>query len=165
VVAVSRRGGCAGAGIRHCALVMKRVITSVLLLAVWLGLATPAAAASLRISKPEVKKQVVEVIEAQLKAFRANDAPGAYGYSTAQLRAQTPLRAFVAIVQTNYPEIWSNTRAEFGLVRDDGTRATVLVHVFSKDGNAAFDYVLLRERGGWRVGSIVRHEACRKGSA
>ena len=48
------------------------------------------------------------------------------------------------------------------LVRDDGTRATVLVHVRAKGGDAAFDYVLLRERAGWKIGSVVRHVARKK---
>ncbi|HUR57539.1 MAG TPA: DUF4864 domain-containing protein [Opitutaceae bacterium] len=115
------------------------------------------AGTELRASKAEVRKEVIAVIEAQLAALRAGDATRAYNLAAAPLRAQTPLRAFVAIVQTNYPEIWTSTRAEYGIVRDDGTRATVLVHVYSKDGDAPFDYVLLKERAGWRIGSVVRH--------
>jgi hypothetical protein len=117
-----------------------------------------AAAGELRASKPEVKNAVVAVIEAQLAAFRAGDVTKAYSYAATQLRAQTPLRSFVAIVQANYPEIWSNARAEAGIVRDDGERATVLVHIFAKEGDAPFDYVLLKERNGWRIGSVLRHE-------
>lgn len=121
-----------------------------------------AAAAELRASKAEMRKEVIAVVEAQLAAFRAGDMMNAYGYAAVPLRAQNPLRAFMAIVQTNYPEIWASTRAAFGLVRDDGARATVLVHVFSNAGDAPFDYVLLKERGGWRIGSVVRHVARKK---
>ncbi len=120
------------------------------------------AAAELRASKSEVRKEVVAVVEAQLAAFRAGDAAKAYGFAAAPLRAQTPLRAFRTILQTNYPEIWTNTHAEFGLVRDDGARASVRVQVYSKDGGAAFDYVLLKERGGWRIGSVLRYLARKK---
>src|SRR4051812_39383575 len=84
-----------------------------------------------KVSKPEVRKDVVAAIEGQLTAFRAGDTKQAYTFAAAALRAQTPLRQFARIVETNYPEIWANTRGEFGLVRDDGTRATVLVKVFS----------------------------------
>ena len=124
-----------------------------------------AAAAGLRASRPEVKKSVLDVIEAQLAAFRAGDVSKAYVYTTAALRAQTSLRAFAAIVQSNYPEISANQRAEYGLVRDDGSRARVLVEVFSRAGSATFEYVLLRERAGWRIGSIMRHDPREKANA
>ena len=104
------------------------------------------------------------MIDAQLAAFRAGDAAKAYGYAAGPLRAQHPLRIFAAIVRNNYPEIWANLRAEYGLVRDNGTHATVLVHVFAPEGGAAFDYVLLQERAGWRIGSVVRHEPRKKDS-
>lgn len=122
-------------------------------------------ATELRASRPEVRKAVVAAIEAQLAAFRKRDATAAYAYSAASLRAQTSLRNFATIVKANYPEIWANQRAEYGLVRDDGTRARVLVQVYGARENAAFEYVLLRERGGWRIGSIMRHDPREKGNA
>lgn len=123
---------------------------------------TRLAAAQIRISKAEARKEVLAVIEAQLAALRAGDVNKAYSLAAAPLRAQTPLRTFTAIVQASYPEIWSNTRAEYGLVRDDGARATLMVHVYSADGYAAFDYVLLKERNGWRIGSVMRNTARKK---
>ena len=62
-------------------------------------------------------------------------------------------------MQNNYPEIWANTRVEFGLVRDDGTQATVLVHVFSKASDVSYDYGLFKERAGWRIGRVLRRNA------
>lgn len=133
------------------------------------GLATAGilrgAAAELRASRPEVRKAVLAVIDGQLAAFRAGDAGRAYGHSSASLRAQTSLRAFTAIVQANYPEIWTNQRAEYGLVRDDGARARVLVEVTGARDTATFEYVLIRERAGWRVGSIMRHDPRAKANA
>ena len=108
-------------------------------------------------SKPEVRREIVATIEAQLGAFRAGEVRKAYGYASAELRAQKPLKAFTAIVQENYPEIWTNTRAEFGLVRDDGAESTVLVHVFGHDSDAAYDYTLVKEKAGWRIAAVLRH--------
>jgi hypothetical protein len=108
-------------------------------------------------SKPEVRREIVAVIDAQLSAFRTGDMPKAYSYASAALRAQKPIRAFLAIVQDNYPEIWASTRAEFGLVRDDGTTATLLVHVFGKDSDAAYDYTLTKDPAGWRIAAVLRH--------
>jgi hypothetical protein len=128
--------------------------------ALWMGIATGRGAddSVMRASKPEVRKEVTATIEAQLGAFRAKDSSKAYSYSATAMQQQMRLRAFIAIVQNNYPEIWMNLRAEFGLVRDDGTRATVLVHVFSNESDAAYDYVLFKERAGWRIGSVLRHD-------
>ena len=110
-----------------------------------------------RASTPEVRKQIVATIEGQLAAFRKHDVKKAYTYAAAALRAQKPLPLFTAIVQSNYPEIWANTRAEYGIVRDDGALATVLVHVFAKSGDAAYDFTLAKEGATWRVHDVLRH--------
>ena len=120
------------------------------------------AGLTLRASKPEVKQEIVAVIEAQLAAFRKGDVAKAYDYAASDLRAQKPLRNFSAIVKENYPEIWASTRAEPGIVRDDGMRATVTVQVYSKTGDAAYDFTLVKEKAGWRVQGVLRHEP-RKG--
>jgi hypothetical protein len=122
------------------------------------GSPLPTTEAALRASKPEVKREVVAVIEAQLEAFRRNDGPRAYGWAAAELRAQKPLPVFLAIVRGSYPEIWSSVRAEPGIVRDNGTRAAVTMRVFSAGGNAAYDYTLRREPAGWRILGVQRHE-------
>lgn len=123
-----------------------------------------AADAAMRASKPEVKKEIVAAIEGQLTALRNGDPKKAYGYAAAELRAQKSLPVFVAIVKENYPEIWANTRAEFGLVRDDGTRATVTVQVYSKTADAAYDFTLVKEPPGWRIHDVLRHEPTRRGA-
>lgn len=122
-----------------------------------------AADGDLRASKPELKQQIVAIIEAQLAAFRQGDVAKAYTFAAAELRAQKPLRVFTTIVQENYPEIWGNTRAEFGIVRDNTTQATVTVQVYSKAGDAAYDFTLARERIGWRIYGVVRHAPKQKG--
>jgi len=113
---------------------------------------------AMRASKPDVRKRIVATIDAQLEAFRRQDFERAYAYSATDLRAQKPLQVFVAIVRTNYPEIWANTRAEYGIVRDDGETAKLLVHVFAQDADASYDYELVRERAGWRIHGVLRHD-------
>ena len=116
-----------------------------------------AADAVMRASKPEVKKEIVTVIESQLAAFRKGDVAKAHTFAAADLRAQKPLAVFAAIVRESYPEIWTNTRAEFGIVRDNGRQATVTVQVYSKAGDAAYDFTLAKESVGWRIYGVVRH--------
>jgi hypothetical protein len=123
-----------------------------------------AAGDSMHFSKPEVGSAITAVIEAQLAAFRADDVAKAYSYSAAGLRMQTSLPAFARMVRQNYPEIWRSTRAEFGLVRDDGSKARLVVHVFTKTGDASYDYVLLKEEAGWRIGGVLRHEVNKSGA-
>jgi hypothetical protein len=126
------------------------------------GRGSRAAQPPLRASKPEVRDEVVATIEDQLAAFRANDVAKAYGFAAVDVRMQMPQRTFASVVRNNYPEIWASTRAEFGLVRDDGLHATVLVHVFGKESNTAYDYVLMKERSVWRIASVLRHEPRKK---
>lgn len=111
----------------------------------------------MRASKPEVRKQVVATIDAQLSAFRHHDIVSAYAFFAAELQAEKPLPLFATIVRANYPEFLTNTRAEYGIVHDDGTRSTVLVHVYGTQSDASYDYTLVREAGGWRVHTVVRH--------
>ena len=131
----------------------------ILLLAFILGLVALARAEppTMPASKPEVRKDVIAAIEAQMAAFRKQDYEKAYSYAAAALRAQKPLPVFVAIVEAKYPEIWVNVRAEFGIVRDDGRSALVLVHVFAKDSDASYDYNLVKEGGRWRIVGVLRH--------
>jgi hypothetical protein len=154
----SRHAGCQNFAVLHLPPMPMRFVF--LLLAALVGgrLAAADDEVGLRASKPEVRKQIVATIDLQLAAFRRHDLGRAYSYSAADLRAQKPLEVFVAIVRNNYPEIWTNTRAEYGIVRDDGETATVLVHVFAKDSDASYDYELVRERGGWRVHGVLRHD-------
>lgn len=109
-------------------------------------------------SKPAIRKEIVAAIDGQLTAFRKHDLARAYGYAAAALRAEKPLPIFAAIVQANYPEIWTNTRAEYGIVHEDGAMATVLVHVFAQDTDASYDYTLVNEGGSWKVHDVLRHD-------
>ena len=135
----------------------RRVIFRGALLWLAAGVVLASADSVRRASTPEVRKEVVTVIEAQLAAFRSGNQAKAYSYAAADLRAQKPLPVFSEIVQRNYPEIWRNTRAEFGLVHDDGRQATVTVQVFTKEGDAAYDFTLLKEKPGWRIYGVLRH--------
>lgn len=138
---------------------MKGLVVILLLgLTCVVGIKTSMAAdeAGMRASTPAVKRELVAVIESQLAAFREGDVAKAYGYVSRPLRAQRPLRMFSAIVEANYPEIWANTRAEFGLARDDGERATLMVVVYANDDRASYDFMLVNERAGWRIEGVLR---------
>ena len=129
-----------------------------------LGLLTITADAAenrtLPASKPAVKAEILASVEGQLAALREGEIGKAYAYASTGLQRQTPIRRFVQLVRQGYPEIWSNARAEFGLVRDDGRQATVTARVFAQDGaSAVYDYVLVKEEDFWRIAGVLRHEA------
>ena len=132
-----------------------------LLALIFCGVTAEAAEpGALKASKPAVKAEIVAVIEGQLAAFRAKEIGQAYAYAAAALQVQTPIRRFAQLVRLGYPEIWANARAEFGLARDDGVRATMTARVFGQDGtSAAYDYVLVKEDDVWRIAGVLRHEA------
>lgn len=122
----------------------------------------PGAAAEPRASTAAVRQEIVAVIAAQLAAFRDGDPGRAHALASAELQAQKPPAAFAEIVRRNYPEIWANTRAEYGIVRDDGARAALTVQVYSQTGDAAYDYELVRERAGWRIRGVLRRTVRRE---
>lgn len=122
------------------------------------------SAAEMRASTSTVRREVIAVVAEQLTHFRKGEIADAYTIASSALRAQRPQPVFAAMVETNYPEIWANVRAEFGVVRDDGTRASVVVQVYSENGNAGYEYTLVREAGRWRVQGVLR-SASRKDKA
>lgn len=136
---------------------MKRLLLCVLVMVFGLAPASQAGAAEMRAGTAAVRKEVIAAIDAQLGHFRKGDVAGAWGMASTALRAQRPAEVFAAMVESGYPEIWANTRAEFGVVRSDGARAEVVVQVYSKTGAAAYDYALVRETQGWRVHGVLRH--------
>jgi len=135
-----------------------------LILATIAGLVAPAPAlraqdnpGELKPSTFQVRKDVIAVIDSQLKAFRSHDLLKAYGWAAPALRAQVPLSQFIAIVKSGYPEVWANQGASYGVVRSSDERATVAVKVKGPDGSASYDYILLKAPDGWRVGGVLRH--------
>ena len=70
---------------------MKQRLMLTVWTALWIALAAVRGAddGALRASKPEVRKEVVAIIEAQLGAFRAKDSTKAYSYSAAAMQQQT----------------------------------------------------------------------------
>jgi hypothetical protein len=140
---------------------MRNPFAAVSVSVLFAGAALAFAADGLRASKPEVRREIIATIGGQLAAFRVRDVRGAYAFAATAFRAQKSQDDFSALVRAGYPEIWSNTGAEFGIVRDDGRLATVTVQVRSPAGSAAYDYALLRESAGWRIAGAVRRASAK----
>jgi hypothetical protein len=124
------------------------------------GLFVRVAAAELEPSNPPVKAEITAVIEAQLAAFRVGDFDKAYTFAASPIREMFPVAEFQNMVKTGYPIIASSVKADFGICLDNGSEASVFVHVEAKDGTSKnYQYGLVREPGGWRITGVTEPEA------
>jgi hypothetical protein len=117
--------------------------------------AQPAAGAPARLSPPAVRIQLVAVVTAQLAAFRAEDWPAAYACAARAFQGVMPLPQFRALITAKYPVVEQNTRAEFGLPRDNGTVGIVPVRVFGQGTSKTFNWLLVKEGSGWKITGVV----------
>src|SRR5450432_2958384 len=117
------------------------------------------AAAELEPSNPPVKAEITAVIEAQLAAFRAGDFDKAYSFASSPIREMFPLSEFQNMVKTGYPIIATSVKADFGICLDNGSEASVFVHVEARDGTGAARNARLmggEPAGGGPAGDPVR---------
>ena len=112
-------------------------------------------ATRIRLSAPEVRKEIVAVVSAQLDAFRADDWEKAYSYSARTFQSVMSLDQFATLISRNYTVVWKNTRAEFALPSDNGRVAVVAVRVFSGGKSEAYNWLLVKEGGTWRITGVV----------
>ena len=111
-----------------------------------------AQIAPFKLTKGAVEKELREVIESQLSAFREGDYPAAYNYAASGLKAQVTLPAFEQMVKTSYPVIAQSRSAEFGVSLDNGRQALVNVTVRGRAGRTRhYQYILEREGSIWRI--------------
>jgi len=121
--------------------------------------AVHAQQAELKISNAAVRKQVISIIDGQLKAFREHNLNLAFSFASKSLRGHLPQDLFMSVAKQNYPEIWNNKSGDFGIVKDNKQRSTIQVRVVAQDGsNASYDYDLVFEDGSWKIQGILRHQ-------
>lgn len=111
-------------------------------------------------SQAQVRRQVVNVIEAQFKAIKEGDFARARSFAAAGLQAQLSDAAFERMVKEGYPVIafWRALSVE--AVHDNGREAVVEVWVQSQRGRIhRFRYWLLREAEGWRINGVFELSA------
>jgi hypothetical protein len=63
------------------------------------------------------------------------------------------------MVKTGYPIIATSVKADFGICLDNGSEASVFVHVESRDGTSKdYQYALVHEPSGWRITGVTEPE-------
>lgn len=117
-------------------------------------------AAPFKLSDEPVKQELLRVVGSQLSAFRQGDFAAAYSYADSQLKGQFALGTFTEMVRGSYPTIARSRSASFGVVFDNGSLGIVMVGVTGFSGREShYQYLLRRERAGWRVSGVTRIRA------
>jgi hypothetical protein len=101
----------------------------VLLLALLLGLAVPAAADDIAAAQ--------SVIRAQEQAFSRDDAAAAYSHAAPEIRQMFPQAdMFMQMVRQGYAPVYRHKSFEFGEARATGGRIAQRVHIVDDNGEA-----------------------------
>ena len=97
-------------------------------------------------------------ITGQIEAFRAHDAPGAFGYASAPFheRFGSPEAFFLAIVGMGYAPIMESRSHSFGTFAraPDGSVAQQVELIGNDQGLYGAVYQLIEEPAGWRVTGV-----------
>lgn len=114
-------------------------------------------------------RAVRQVVQAQLDAFAADDAEGAFSYAATSIKTQFgDAAAFMAMVRGGYPMVVRPATVSFFLPRADaaadGTPASAQQAVRLRDREGRLwvaTYLLERQTGdGWRIsGCVVRADS------
>lgn len=109
--------------------------------------------------KPDDARAVRAVIEAQLDAFKRDDAVRAFSYATASIRDmfQTP-QNFMQMVRSQYPMVYRPANVTFGEARViDGqlTQAVVLTDTENQRWLALYPMERLADGGTWRIDGCI----------
>jgi hypothetical protein len=92
------------------------------------------------------------VVERQLGDFRGGDFSAAYEYASQGVQERYNIEEFTEMVQNDYPGMTRVSRAEYGIVRTHGERATIQVYLVGEDGGIMpCVYMLVREGESWRI--------------
>ena len=125
-----------------------------------IGLLVPAAAGAAVLAEPDARA-VRQVVQAQLDAFAADDAAGAFSYASASIQAQFgDANNFMVMVRNGYPMVVRPAAVSFFQAQvESGSPPTVtqLVQLRDREGRLWMaTYRLERQTGaGWRISGCV----------
>jgi hypothetical protein len=113
--------------------------------------------APLKLSEQSTRRQLIQVVDSQLAAFRKGDYADAYTHASAVLKEQMSVVALEHMVRNSYPAIANSRDAGFGMVFDNGDVGVVNVAVEDKSGRIVhYEYILRHEKAGWKIGGVER---------
>ena len=104
------------------------------------------------------KGAIQEVIRHQLEAFRADDAPSAYGDAAPSIRRMFPTsEIFIDMVRRGYPPVYRPRAYAFGETKDGSSGPTQSVRITDAEGTdwLAVYTMERQEDGSWRISGCV----------
>ncbi|HKB91340.1 MAG TPA: DUF4864 domain-containing protein [Opitutaceae bacterium] len=131
-----------------------------LLLGLVLTVSSRAVESNLHYSAKTLRLELIHNVQGQLAAFREEDFKKALTFAAKRLREQYDATSFATLVKQGYPVIAKNGSAEFGLSKDDGDIAILVVTVVAKDGKRVdYNYGFIRESEAWKIAAVLIDKA------
>jgi hypothetical protein len=115
-----------------------------------------AAETGMRLSPKIVRDEVRTVVESELAALRKDDFETAYGFAAEGLRRRFDARMFGLMLKRGYAPLVRHSKADLGIVRDDG-EGTALIAVTVTDSlnrSTVYRYWLVKEKASWRISGV-----------
>ncbi|HEV2095039.1 MAG TPA: DUF4864 domain-containing protein [Chthoniobacterales bacterium] len=110
-------------------------------------------------------RELYAIVTQQLAAFRAADFTSAYRYAASGVQHKFSRGQFEQMVLREHSEMTRDARVEFGLIKLEGTAATMQVFLLRHDGSArAFLYSFVSEAGSWKINGVQATDGLERGA-
>jgi hypothetical protein len=145
---------------------MKRALAVLLLLA---GLAAAPAQANDTPSAlgAQDRAAIADVIEQQLRAFRADDGPAAFALASPGIQMQFgDALTFIDMVRRGYRPVYRPRSYSFGALVDSNGRTVQRLELVGPDGQRALALYYMEQQpdGSWRVSGCMLTESADVGA-
>ena len=114
------------------------------------------------LTEPENPRELYQLAENQIAAFRRNDFSTAYDFAASGIRLKFPLSQFKQMVCQTYPHLTRSGRLNFGQAQFAANiRASALIYVSNGRVSTPMIYAFIKENGQWKIEGVqmLRSEA------
>ncbi|MER3482665.1 MAG: DUF4864 domain-containing protein [Meiothermus sp.] len=143
-----------------------KVVPFTLSLLVWLSLLA-AQAQRLTDVPPQDQTAVQAVIQAQINAFKKDDALTAYSFAAPGIKQMfgSP-EVFIEMVRRGYGPIYRPLKLEFGKASRTATGIMQTVKIVGLDGKKILAYYLMERQGdgSWKIAGVQTEDAPEEGT-
>lgn len=108
------------------------------------------------------KSAFQQIINAQMSAFKADDAKGAFGFASPDLQAKFGSAAtFIEMVKSGYMPVYRPRSVEFRAVIEHGKMPEQQVFVVGPDGKGYLAHYMFEKQpdGSWRISGCYLERA------
>lgn len=111
---------------------------------------------------PADQAAIQAVIQAQITAFKQDDASTAYSFAAPAIRQIFPnAEVFIEMVKTGYGPIYRPLKLEFGKASRAGAGVMQIVRIVGLDGRRILAYYLMERQGdgSWKIAGVQTEDA------